>query len=178
MKTLIVSYSLTGNNAMLARHLGGALGADVEELVVERGMGNFALALDAMFTRAPAIAAPGHDPADYDLIVCAGPIWMGKIASPIRSYVKHHASSLKRVAFICICGGALGTNPKVPAQLERLTTSRPIAVTQLYINDLLSPEQHGDAKATSAYRISESDLMDGWASKIEEFRRAVEEEVR
>ena len=173
MKTLIASFSLTGNNTMLAHHLAAALEADHEEITAERGMGNFALALDAMLNRTPAIAAPIHDPSQYDLVVVVGPVWMGKIASPIRSYLKRRRSSLSRVAFLSICGGALGRNPGVPRQVERLLGTSPAAVTQLYVNDLLPAEQQGDAKATSAYRVTEADLEGGWKPQIADFVRTL-----
>jgi menaquinone-dependent protoporphyrinogen IX oxidase len=173
VKTLIASFSLTGNNTMAARHLAATLEAEHEEITAERGMGNFALALDTLLNRTPAIAAPTHDPSKYDLVILVGPVWMGKIASPIRSYLKRRRSSLSRVAFLSICGGALGRNPGVPRQVERLLGTSPAAVTQLYINDLLPSEEQGDAKATSAYRVSEGDLEDGWKRQIAEFVRSL-----
>lgn len=169
MKTLIASFSLTGNNSMLARHLASRLGADHEEISAERGMGNFALALDAMFNRTPAIAEPAHDPSRYDLVVAVGPVWMGKLASPVRSYIKRHRKALKQAAFLSICGGALGRNPGIPGQLEGILGANPAAVTQLYINDLLPPELQGDAKETSAYRVTQEDLEGAWKPQLAEF---------
>jgi menaquinone-dependent protoporphyrinogen IX oxidase len=171
VKTLIASFSLTGNNTMAARHLAATLEAEHEEITAERGMGNFALALDTLLNRTPAIAAPTHDPSQYDLVVVVGPVWMGKIASPIRSYLKRRRGSFNRVAFLSVCGGALGRNPSVPEQLERILGTSPSAVTQLYISDLLPAEEQGDAKATSAYRVSEADFEDGWKPRIADFVR-------
>ncbi len=173
MKTLIASFSLTGNNTVAARNLAATLGADHEDITAEREMGNFALALDALLNRRPAIAAPSHDPSQYDLVIVVGPVWMGKIASPIRSYLKRGRGSFNRVAFLSVCGGALGRNSSVPQQLERLLGTSPAAVTQLYINDLLPAEEQGDAKATSAYRVTEADLEDGWKPQMADFIRSL-----
>lgn len=172
MKTLIVSYSLSGNNTMLAQHLAERLQADREELGVNRKMTNGALAFDAMFNRKPALAPRRYDPTAYDAVILVGPIWMGKIASPLRSYGRELRGS--RVAFISICGGALGRNPKVESQVERLMGRSPIAVKQLYINDLLPEDQRNDAKATSAYRVTPTNLDGEWAAEIQEFVDALE----
>jgi hypothetical protein len=73
------------------------------------------------------------------------------------------------VAFIALCGGALGKNPKVESQVQRLIGRAPAAVKQLYINDLLPEEQRNDSKATSAYHVTSADLTSAWAAEIREF---------
>lgn len=179
MKALVVSYSLTGNNSMLAGHLARLIGADLEELTVNRKMTNGALALDAMFNRRPPLAPGPHDPGAYDAVILVGPVWMGKIASPLRSYgrdLRGGESPARRplVAFIALCGGALGKNPKVESQVQRLIGRAPVAVKQLYINDLLPEEQRNDSKATSAYQVTPADFDGMWAAEIRELIGAVQ----
>jgi flavodoxin len=173
MKTLVVSYSLSGNNRMLADHLARKLEADRENIIVNREMGMFALALDALFNRKPPVSPITSSPRDYDLVVLVGPIWMGKIASPLRSFIAQYRSALTGVAFISVCGGALGPNDKVSKEVERLLGTSPAAVKQLYINDLLPEDQKNDSKSTSAYNLEESDLETKWKSDIEAFVQQV-----
>lgn len=177
MKTLVVAYSLSGNNTMLADHLAGKLKADREELTVQRDMGMFALALDALFNRKPPIGPTQRDPGDYELVVLAGPIWMGKIASPVRSFIARHRSTLPRVAFISVCGGALGPNDKVPKEVARLLGTPPVAVAQLYINDLLPEDQKNDSKRTSAYEVGQPDLESKWKADIDAFLKKLQTAV-
>lgn len=173
MKTLIVRYSLTGNNRLLSRHLANLLNADLEELEVKREMKMMSLALDALFNRKPPIAPARHKPEEYDLVILAGPVWMGKIASPLRSYVKSYIGRIKEIAMISVCGGALGKNEKVNAELNKLAKMKPRAVKQLYINDLLPQEHKNDSKATSAYKVTEKDFQANWEPDINEFLSSI-----
>ena len=174
MNALVASYSLTGNNTILARYLAEIMQADNERLVVNRKMSMGALALDAMFNRRPPLARPLQDFAAYDVVILVGPVWMGKIASPLRSYGRELRGGDRPVGFISICGGALGKNPKVEAQLQRLIGRAPLVVKQLYINDLLPEEHKNDSKATSAYQVTQSDLEGAWAEELGEFVRALQ----
>lgn len=169
MKTLVVSYSLTQNNRLLADHLSKHLDADREDIVTERGMSMFALAMDSLFSRRPNIQPVKKDVSDYDLVVVTGPVWMGKLASPIRSFLARNRAEVNRLAFASVCGGALGRNDKVPVEIAKIAGATPVAVRQLYINDLLPEAQRGDSKATSAYAVTQSDLEKGWKSEVEEF---------
>ena len=173
MKTLVTSYSLTGNNRLLAAHVVERLDADHDEIEAMRGMKTFGILLDGMFNRTPRIGPVKHDPGEYDLVVLAGPVWMGKIASPLRTYIKSYRSSISRVAIISICGGSLGKNEKLPEELRRLVGVAPIETKQLYINDILPPEQQNQMKSSSAYRITQSDLEGKWKPEIDEFMQKV-----
>ena len=173
MKILIISYSLSGNNRLLARHVAEMLNAEWEEIQATRDMSIMALAFDALFNRKPPIAPQSKNPADYDVVILTGPIWMGKIASPLRSYVKIHKNEIKEAAFLSICGGALGKNPKVEMQLKKMTGMSPKAVKQLYISDLLPEDKRNDSAATSAYTVSENDLRTNWDSGIRDFLSSI-----
>jgi flavodoxin len=173
VNALVVAYSLSGNNTLLADHLAGQLEADRADINPDRSMGMFQIALDALFNRSPKLKPEHRDPGGYDVVVLAGPIWMGKIASPIRSYVEEFRSHLRTIAFVSACGGALGPNEKVGAQVKKLIGEDPVAFKQLYINDLLPAEQQNDSKATSAYTVTSADLEGGWKTDIDEFVRQV-----
>ena len=169
MKILMVSYSHTGNNRLLADHLGRKLNADRETITASGRLTGLTIALDMLFNRKPGIAPAQHDPADYDTVVLAAPIWMGKIASPLRSYLQQHRSQIKRFAFITISGGALGPNNKVPDELHELAGTAPVEARQLYINDLLAESEKGERGKTSSYRLNQEDLDTPFAEQIDDF---------
>jgi flavodoxin len=53
MSTLIVCYSFSGNNRVLARFLQVRLGADLQEIEEVKPRTGFAILLDVLFKRSP-----------------------------------------------------------------------------------------------------------------------------
>jgi flavodoxin len=111
MKTLIVSYSLSGNNEALANSLTKSLNA--EHITVtepkHRSMGT--IAFDVMLNRTPHVKPEHIDLAGYDLVIFLAPVWMGQVASPLRAYFKEYKNIIGNYAFVSISGGAEGPNP-------------------------------------------------------------------
>lgn len=169
MKTLVVGYSLTGNNRLLAEYISGEEQADLEMITAQRKMSMFSIALDALFNRSPQIGEVQKNPADYDTVILAAPIWMGKIASPLRRYVKRYRAEIKKYGFISVSGGALGKNEKVPEKLQKLMKKQAVTVKQLYINDILPESEKADRSKTSEYAVMQADLEGGFKSDIDEF---------
>jgi hypothetical protein len=59
--------------------------------------------------------------------VLIAPIWLAELAGPMRSFVRDHASSLKRVAVISVMGGKGATNAF--AEIDRILGRPPILST-------------------------------------------------
>lgn len=169
MKTLVVNYSLTGNNKLLAEHICKKLQADNDDISVRRKMKMFSMILDSMLNRTPRIAPMKNNPSDYDIVVLIAPIWAGKIASPLRSYIKEFRSTIKNFAFISISGGALGKNEKVQKELLQLAGKRSVKIKQLYISDILPENEKNDRSKTSSYKLKQSDLDIKFKSDIDDF---------
>ena len=158
MKIVIISYSLTGNNEVLANSI-------AEEFAVEhikitepkpRTMGS--IVLDLIFNRTPQVQPIPGRLENYDLILFFGPIWMGQVATPLRAYLKYLKTNLRRYAFISISGGADGANPKLAGELKKRVGKEPIALIDLHIADLLPSDPKPVRKDTSAYRINNEDI--------------------
>lgn len=109
-RILIVHYSLTGTTRRLAQAVADSLGADAEEIVDKknrRGLFGFLGAgRDALTRRLTPIGEPERNPADYDLVAIGTPVWAGRMASPVRSYLDRQRGRLKATAFFCTSGGA------------------------------------------------------------------------
>jgi len=158
MKTLIISYSLTGNNEDLAASLASSLAA--ERIVIleskPRTMGT--IVLDLMFNRIPKVEVPTKMAEDHDLVLFVGPVWMGHVASPFRACFKQLIPKIGKYAFISISGGADGPNPGLLDELTRRLKKEPISVIDLHIASLLPREPKPARKDTSAYRINGKDV--------------------
>jgi len=107
--TLVAYYSLSGNTRRIANEIRNATDADIEEIgeiTPRQGMGGTLRALvDAVTRRTPPILVADHNPADYDLLIIGGPVWAGRVASPVRTYAKRYGAQAPHVAFFCTEGG-------------------------------------------------------------------------
>jgi flavodoxin len=107
-RVLVCYYSMTGNTRRLAQEVQAALGAGAEELREPRprqGLPGVARALfDALTRRLPPLRPIHHEPAELDLLVLGGPVWAGRMAGPVRSYMAKFGRRAPRVAFFCTEG--------------------------------------------------------------------------
>lgn len=158
MKTLVISYSLTGNNGLLASSLAKAIKADHASVVEPepRTMGR--TALDMLFGRTPRATAPAKEAEGCELLVFVAPVWMGKAASPLRAAFK--ALKGRAYAFVSISGGAdgPGSNPGLARDLEKRLGKAPLALVDLHITELLPQDPAPTRADTSAYRVGNGDL--------------------
>ncbi|MDX2202663.1 MAG: flavodoxin [Hyphomicrobiaceae bacterium] len=133
MSMLIVYYSRSGNTRGVVNELVEAVGAEAEELQCPRytrGMLDWILAVyDSVRGRLPDIAPLRRDPAAYDLVLVAGPVWASHAATPVRTFLERYGPSLERVAFLVTLGGS-GAD-KALAEMGALSGKRPIATLAL-----------------------------------------------
>jgi hypothetical protein len=110
-KRLVVCYSLTGSTSRVALHLADALGADldrIDDALPRRGVGGYVQsALEALAKGLPTILTT-RDPRYYDLVVLGTPVWVGTMASPVRSYIAMHGKVLRRAGFFAVMSGRGG----------------------------------------------------------------------
>jgi flavodoxin len=102
MKTLVVYYTRTGNSKFAAETIAAELGADIEEVVdLKKRQGRLAYmscGRDAMSGKETEIAPTKRNPADYDLIFIAQPVWAWSPTPAIRTYLNRNDLSGKKVA--------------------------------------------------------------------------------
>lgn len=137
MKTLIVYYSFEGNTRYAARLLAEKLDADTLELEPERDYprGNaskyvFGGAAASMST-APKLKPYLCEPEKYDLVILGSPVWAGRAAPPLNTFLNSHNLRQSRVAtFACSASGNAGhlfesLEKKVGALTERASFLNP-----------------------------------------------------
>ena len=172
MRTVIVSYSNTGNNRAFARDMAAILPADHVEVTESKSRSMATIVLDVLFGRIPKVAAPDVDLGAYDLVVFVGPVWMGRVASPLRAWFKAVGLAVRRYAWASVSGGADGPNPNLGGELTKRLGKAPVAVIDAHIADLLPPEPKPTRKVTMAYRISDGESRQFAEQAVTELRRA------
>lgn len=156
MKIAVISYSLTGNNEALAKSISNEFEAEHIKITEPKPRAIASIILDIIFSRTPQVTPEGLE--SYDFIIFFGPIWMGKVATPLRAYLKRLKANPCRYAFISISGGADGENPKIAGELKSRVGKEPTVLLDLHIADLLPSEPKPVRKDTSAYRLNNEDI--------------------
>ncbi len=138
MKSLVVFYSLTGNTSLVASKIAALLKADTERILCQKPYkgpwGYFKAAYHSLTGRSVPIQASKIAPHDYDLIVVAGPIWAGRIAPPVRSFLHDYRGHSKHMAF-CVTYG--GSQPDYSfRQMEEFSGIKPVATLSVTAEEI------------------------------------------
>ncbi len=130
-RILVVVYSHTGTSRRLSQLLcsqfGWQLGTVLESYPRVGGLGTLRCVLDSLFRRRPLIRYEGPDPAGFDMVVLVSPIWAGRLAGPMRSFVTGQRQRLPQVAVVSVMG-AQGA-PAALAEVAQLMDRTPFFAT-------------------------------------------------
>lgn len=166
MKTLIVYYSFSGNNEALAKELQRRLNCEIFKITEANRRGAFTIFLDVLFKRTPKVKEPWFDIKTYDHVILIAPIWAGRIASPLKAFIKLEKYDLRDYSFITLCGSQ--GNKHISKELKKIIQKKPAAVLELAVNDILPPEHQNKLKYTSGHRVDKND-MEKFSEKIDQF---------
>jgi flavodoxin len=102
MNTLIVYFTRTGNTEKIATALQAELAADLEE-ITEKGsrrgpLGWLKSGRQGASKADVEIQPLEADPAGYELVVLASPVWAGNVSAPMRAFIKRYRDSLPETA--------------------------------------------------------------------------------
>ena len=108
----LIDYSRTGITQRLSIQLTESLlparVIHIEPYRHYRGLGGFLRAArESRGTKDPVVYPPKPelDLSQYDLVIVAGPVWAGHIASPLRSFIKQFGGNAKKTALMITHGG-------------------------------------------------------------------------
>lgn len=160
-KTLVVVYSYTGTSRLAADLLcaqrGWPLGV-ITDASPRRG--SLRCIIDSLLRVRPDIRYEGPDPADFHTVVLVSPIWMQRLAGPMRSFVGIHAHRLPRVAVVSLM--ASKGAPNAVDEISRLTRNVPVlacAFTAKEVNDgSLEARLEGFGRALESAQAARPDL--------------------
>jgi hypothetical protein len=144
MKTAIICYSFTHNNLTLASEILSRTGGTLFVIEEKKARSKFTILFDLMFNRAPEIKDYLHLSGRFDHYILVAPIWGGRIASPLRSFVQKERSKIRSYSFITICGGG-GANQKrkITKELSTLLQKEPLKVMELPLKEYSETGEKG-----------------------------------
>ena len=110
MSILVAYYSRTDITKKVADEIANRLNADSEEIISEvkyDGKIGYARAgKDAMGEKIIDLGDLKYNPSDYDLVYLGVPVWVGKAANPIISYIKQNEGKFNDVKFFATAGSS------------------------------------------------------------------------
>ncbi len=172
-KTLILYYSKTGNNAMVAKQLSHDLAADL--IAIRPRLDKLPLILLGCSMGISPINVPL---ADYQQLVICGPIWMGKLLAPIKQAAKQ-CRAIGKISMLSCCGsderhqdGKFGYNP-VFAQLKQLLPTAQFQGFALPVSLLLKPEQRDDQEAVMNARVDQDSFHGEFGTQYQRILHAL-----
>ena len=140
MKTLVIYYSLTGNTKKVAEAIANKLEADINRIddrPSRHGLfGIMHAAYKVMFSRPAKIRFPNTDPYRYELLILGAPVWIMKLAPPMRSYILKEKARFNKVAFFCTDGSSGASN--VFKNMQSLCAKQPVATLEVTEAELKS----------------------------------------
>ncbi len=157
MKPLIIYYSHSGNNEKLAQELQDRIGCEMYEIREKKKRKNISIFVDFLVKRKSRLAPLDVEVRDYGPVLLLAPVWAGKIAAPMRTFIQK--AQLTDYSFITLCSGADGQKEKIADELATLTPENPAALAELWINDLLPKEQRNKIKYTSSFRVEKQHMQ-------------------
>ncbi|ACG73322.1 conserved hypothetical protein [Anaeromyxobacter sp. K] len=128
-KVLVAYYSRSGHTRRIARAVAAALDADLEALrdPTDRAgvLGFLRSGAEALSGVLVPLERPRRDPATYDAVVIATPVWALSVSSPVRTYLWLERERLPPVAFVATMSGRGGE--RAFAQMAAVAGRTPVA---------------------------------------------------
>lgn len=110
MKSLVTYYSRSNITKKLAEKIAGKTNSDIEEILsnvkYEGKIGYARAGKDAMTEKIIDIKSLKFDPAEYDMVYIGTPVWAGKAASPVLTYLKMNEGKFTNVKFFATAGSS------------------------------------------------------------------------
>jgi len=173
-QNLIVYYSRTGTARQVAEAIAGHTGwilAEVSDRQPRAGLwGDLRCVWDMLLYRMPAHEYAGPDPVVCEHVLVIAPVWLGRLAAPMRSFLRDHAPVRGALSAICVMAARGGF--RAEEDIARLTGKTPEPAVVLRQQDVLSG-QAGNAIAefasamTSRHSGTEPMLRPVWISPKE-----------
>lgn len=163
MKTAIICYSFTHNNMVLAGEILTRTGGTLFVIEEEKSRSKLTILFDLMFNRVPRIKDYPYMSERFDHHILIAPVWGGKIATPLKSFIRKEGSKISSYSFITVCGGAPQQQKKIVNELAGLMHKEPLMVTELSLSEYL-----GHPKGILDFKITNEQIK-FFDTRIDEF---------
>lgn len=169
MKIKVINYSYTGNNRILATKIASELSAELITLEEKSERHNGKILIDLLFNFTPKLKDFNIECLDEnDLVIFVGPIWMGKVATPLRECFKKLKNKLTKYAYFSLSGGASGSgfNSNIDNELTKRLGKAPDVVLDQHIARLLPSNPTPTRYDTGSFRLKAQEHIDSLSKNV------------
>ncbi len=156
MKTAIIYYSMLGNTAFVASRLAELLGSEAELIRLtpikaypDKGFKKFFWGgKSAVMAQTPKLNPYTFDAGRYERVIIGFPVWAGRVAPPIRTFVEENKAELKGKsvsAFACQSGSGA---EKALKGLKELLGIEEYGAAAIFIDPKDKPNDENERKIT------------------------------
>ena len=142
MSVLVAYYSRTNITKKLAEEIADKLNADIEQInpkVNYNGkIGYMRGGKDAISEKIIDLDQLNYDPSNYDVVYLGVPVWAGKSATPMISYIKQNEGKFNDVKFF-VTAGSTGFESTFK-QLEEYSQKTPLKTLALTTKEVKKGE--------------------------------------
>ena len=171
MKTLVVYFSYTGNNEALAIFIHRKLACNIFKITEVRKRRPITMLIELLFKGLPKISPANFGLDQYAHVIFIAPVWNGKIATPLKSFLVKEKTEIASYSFITICSGRPEQNDWVRNELTEIVGKGPVCITELMASDVLPDKSN----KTNHHRLECSDL-EIFNGMIDQYLREITEE--
>jgi flavodoxin len=170
MKTIVVYYSNKGSNRYLAHKISDSLSCDIEE--IRPRLNVFLLFLMSINF---GIRPLKHNIQAYDKLILCGPIWMGKLIPPIRSFLQKYGEGIPRLVFVSCCGSSDAKKDEkfghgfVFKEVEKIMGDRCVHCRAFPIDLVLPDDKKENGDLIMKTRLSEATFTREIQERLENF---------
>ncbi len=175
-KILVIYYSRKGNNKYLAGRISKSLSCEIEE--IKPRLNFFLLFLMNIHL---GIKPLKHKIEDYDKVILCGPIWMGKLIPPLRSFIKKYFNKINQLIFVTCCGSTDAKKDEkfghglVFKEVENMLNGKCIIFQAFPVGLVLPDDKKEDADAFMKTHLNDENFKGEIQERFDNFMNKVNE---
>lgn len=176
MKTLVVYYSNKGSNTFLAKKISQSLSCELEQ--IRPRLNIFLLFLMKIHLGIKPIK---RQIKDYDRIVLCGPIWIGRLIPPLRSFINKYLEDINNLIFVTCCGSSyeqkdekMGHN-NVFKEVKKIAGNKRVLCQAFPIGLVLPDEKKDDSDAFMKTHLNNDNFEGEMLEHFNEFISKIKE---
>jgi len=126
MKTAVVYYTRYGHNKVIAEAIAQELGAEQRQVRTPKEHGFLSMGFCSAFNVHMRIEPMDLDFSAFDTVVICAPIWAGKPAAPVYTFLRDAKLDGRKLAFCFSTGG--GSSQRAQDKVKRDLASRKVEI--------------------------------------------------
>jgi hypothetical protein len=117
---------------------------------------------------------------EYNTVILCGPIWMGKLIPPMRSFIKNYHRKINKLIFVTCCGSTDDKKDEkfghglVFREVEHLLNGKCIICQAFPVGLVMPDDQKEDANALMKTHLNDENFKGEILERFEKFIHKIE----